>query len=179
MQAKHLALLITALAVLSVSLVACSAGPIGNPINNNPGNLIFSTPDASQFTPTPGFPVFTIGTWPSNYSPGINDTITIYVVCRVQDTKMLVPPQPPNPPVGVTVVLDPPINDTLHGTTGPDGIAAISYTLNDPYVGQPVMITASAFYAGRTYFATTFITTGVTTAPTATPGGTPGPTATP
>jgi hypothetical protein len=174
--AKRLALLGTAMAILSVSLVACAAN-VASPINNAPSDFTFSTPDTSQYTATPGFPVFTIGAWPSIYSPNVNDSITIYVICRVQDPTMQTPPTPPNPGVNVNVVLAGPINDSLHGTTDPQGIAAIPYTVNDPYVGQPVDITVSTVYKGQTYWARTFFTSGVSTTPTATKAaGTPTPT---
>jgi hypothetical protein len=173
------ALLLAALTLLSVALVACSAGVVPNPIANNSQNdLTFSTPNPAQNTPTPTFPDFTIGAWPSNYSPNVNDTITIYVICRVQDRTMQTAPRPPSSAVGVTAQLTGPINNTLHGTTGADGIAAISYVLNDPYVGQPVLVYVSAVWQGHVYRATTFFTTGPTTPNTPTPAptttGTPG-----
>jgi hypothetical protein len=181
-QAKRMALLVSALAIMAVSLAACS-GAVGNPIGNVPSDINFITPDAAQYTATPTFPPFTIGAWPSNPSPNVNDNITIYVICRVQDPAMLNPPMPPSNPVNVTVILDGPIHDTLHGTTDADGMAAIPYVVNDPYVGQPVDITVTATYQNRSYIARTFFTSGVSTPPTATPkpGTTPAttPTSTP
>jgi hypothetical protein len=179
-QAKRWVLLGSALTVIAVSLAACSAGVAGSPTSNVPSNISFVTPDSAQNTPTPTFPLFTIGAWPSDYSPNVNDTITIYVICRVQDPSMQNPPVPPTTPVPVTVILDGPIHDTLQGTTDSDGIAAIPYVVNDPYVGQPVDITVTATYSNTPYIARTFFTTGVSTAPTATskPGSTAGPTPT-
>jgi hypothetical protein len=176
------AVLGAALTILSVALVACSAAAVPNPISNNTANYTFTTPNPAAFTPTPTFPPFTIGAWPSNYSPNVNDTITIYVILRVQDRTMQTAPAPPPTPVGVTVQLSGPINDSLSGTTGTDGIAAIQYVVNDPYAGQPVTVTATANYSGQTYVATTFFTAGASTAPTPTGGagkGTPTVTPTP
>lgn len=171
--------MIAALTILSVALVACSAGALPNPVaNNGSANYTFVTPNPAQYTTTPTFPTFTIGAWPSNYSPNVNDTITIYVICRVQDPTMQTPPRPPATPVGVSVNLSGPINASLSGTTGTDGIAGISYVVNDPYVGQPVLVTVTAGYGGQTYVATTFFTAGPSTplTPTGTAKGSPTPT---
>ncbi len=174
-QARRFALLVTAVTILTTSLVACSAGATDQN-NNVPSDITFTTPDASQYTPTPGFPPFTVGAWVSNYSPGITDNITIYVICRVQDASMQTPSRPPSQPVSVTVILSGPINGTLSGSTGSDGIAAIPYTVNDPYVGQPVDITAKAYWNGSAYYARTFFTAAPWVAPTATPAGSVTPT---
>jgi hypothetical protein len=178
--ARHLALLVTAATMLATSLAACAAagGGIG-PSSNGSNAITFTTPDTSQFTPTPGFPPFTIGAWVSNYSPNISDNITIYVICRVQDQTMQTASHPPSQPVSVSVILSGPINDTLSGTTGADGIAAIPYTVNDPYVGQPVDITANAVWQGQTYSARSFFTAAPGTAPTATSASGPTPSPTP
>ncbi len=173
--ARRFALLVTAVTILVTSLAACSAAGAA-PSNNGPSDIVFSTPDTSQYTPTPQFPPFTIGAWVSNYSPNINDNITIYVICRVQDPSMQTPSRPPSSPVNVTVILSGPINDTLSGTTGADGIAAISYAVNDPYVGQPVDITAKAVWQNNTYYARSFFTSAPWTAGTPSSGKTPTPT---
>ncbi len=175
-RARRFALLVAAIAILMTSLAACSAGGGGDQSNNVPSDITFTTPDAAQYTPTPEFPPFTIGAWVSNYSPNITDSITIYVICRVQDPSMQTPSRPPSQPLSVTVILSGPINDTLSGTTGTDGIAAIPYTVNDPYVGQPVDVTAKAVWSGSTYYARSFFTSAPWTPPTATPPGGPTPT---
>jgi hypothetical protein len=180
MKVGRITLLITALAALAVGLIACTAVPSVSSVSNVPNSITFSTPDSAQNTPTPTFPVFTIGAWPSNFSPNINDAITFYVICRVQDPSMQTPPRPPSSPVHVHLVLGDPVNQTLDGITGTDGIAAIPYVVNDPAAGQPVVVTATADYPGGPWVATTFFTPGVGFVPTATPkGGHPTPTATP
>lgn len=158
-----------ALTILSLALVACSAGVVPNPVANSGSlNYTFTTPNPAQYTATPTFPPFTIGAWPSNYSPNVNDNITIYVIVRVQDKTMQTPPKPPSTPVTVSVELSGPINASLSGTTSADGIAAVPYVVNDPYVGQPVLVTVTANYQGQTYVATTFFTAGPGTPPTPT-----------
>jgi hypothetical protein len=181
MQAKRIGLLAMALTLLVMLLAACTAGPVAVTPNGGGGNLTFQTPDAAQNTATPTFPPFTVGAWVSNYSPNINDSITIYVICRVQDPTMATPPHPPAPGLQVRVILFGPINATLPGSTGADGIAAIPYVVNDPYVGQPVTIIVHVSYGGRDYPAQTFFTSGPTTpnTPTAVASGTPKGTATP
>jgi hypothetical protein len=180
-RAGRTAVLAAALTILCVALVACSAAAVPNPIvNNASSDNSFVTPNPAQFTATPTFPTFTIGAWPSEYSPNENDTITIYAICRVQDPTMQAPSTPPPVPVTVTAQLSGPISATISGQTGTDGIAAIQYVLNDPFAGQPVLVTVTASYKGQTYVATTFFTASVTSPPTPT-ATTPGskPTATP
>ena len=179
-QARRIGLLTMALTFMALLLVACAGNPVVVTPNSGGGGLSFQTPDTAQNTATPTFPPFTVGVWVSNYSPNPTDTITIYVICRVQDvTNMTNPPHPPAPGLQVRVILEGPINGSLTGTTGADGIAAISYPVNDPYVGQPVTIIAHVTYAGKDYAAASFFTTGPSTPLTPTPSGTPKGTATP
>ncbi|MGH2517956.1 MAG: hypothetical protein ACRDHP_20105 [Ktedonobacterales bacterium] len=181
--AKRFALLVIALSIIAVVFVACAAPSGGLPTGgntNNGGVTGFHTPAANNGQPTPAFPPFTIGAWPSNYSPGNNDTITIYVLCRIQDQTMANPAQPAVN-LGVSIVLSGPSGGSYSGTTGKDGLAAITFTLNDPNSGQPVTVTASATYNGQAYSATTFFTPNPAAKPTTTPkpGGTPPPSASP
>jgi hypothetical protein len=176
-RAGRTAILGAALTILCVALVACSASALPSPVSNNASGInSFVTPNPAQYTPTPKFPTFTVGAWPSEYSPNINDTITIYAICRVQDPTMQTPSVPPPTPVQVTAQLSGPISASVAGTTGTDGIAAMQYVVNDPYAGQPVLVTVTANYQGHIYVATTFFTPSPGTPPTPTgtvPGGTP------
>jgi hypothetical protein len=172
-QARRIGLLAMALTFMAMLLVACTGNPVVVTPNSGGGGLSFQTPDTAQNTATPTFPPFTVGVWVSNYSPNVSDTITIYVICRVQDTtNMTNPPHPPAPGLQVRIILEGPINGNLSGNTGADGIAAISYSLNDPYVGQPVTIIAHVVYGNKDYTAQSFFTTGPSTRLTPTPSGT-------
>jgi hypothetical protein len=83
--AKRYILMTMALFVMLVALVACQTTTPGSGASaDSSGANVFRTPNTSLTSPTPTFPPFTIGAWPSNYSPGNDDTITIYVLCRVQ-----------------------------------------------------------------------------------------------
>lgn len=174
-QAKRVALLLVTVCCLSVSLVACSAGQLQAPTipNTNSGGYAFTTPNPSSFTPTPTFPVFTIGAWVSNYAPSPSDTITIYVVCKIQDQTMQTAGGPA-PSIPITVLVGDPLDQTLNGKTDNVGLAAISYTFNDPSIGQPVVVTVSANYNNQTYTNHTFFTPGATQSPQATPKSSPG-----
>jgi hypothetical protein len=180
-QARRFAIMVVALSVLSVALVACQATVVpGGSATGKAFSLI--TPGAGS--PTPTFPPFTIGAWPSNYSPGNPDTITIYVICRAQDQTMQTPAQPPNPGVSVTILIGTPINQSATATTGTDGIATAQVAFSDPNPGVPVTVTVTATYKNATYANTTFFTPGATFTPTPTggPSTTPGagtPSATP
>ena len=97
LQARRFAILLAALSSLSVTLVACqvtgaSPGSSGSPNSS----FTFTTPNPKSQSPTPTFPAFTIGAWPSNYSPQALDNITIYVLCRVQNPSMTGPASAPN-----------------------------------------------------------------------------------
>lgn len=181
-QVRRFAIMLMALSMLSVALVACQATAITPPgSGGGPGStLTFSTSAANAVSPTPTFPLFTIGAWPSNYSPGNPDTITIYVICRVQDPTMQSPAVPPNPGVSVTIFVGGAINQTLTATTGADGIATAQLAFSDPDPGVPVVVQVSASYRNQTYKNQTFFTPGATfTAtptggPSTTPGTTPG-----
>lgn len=179
---KRWALLVMALVTLTISLVACESSPGTNsPTSGNGSGAPLTNAGGISVSPTPTFPPFTIGAWPSDRSPGVNDTITIYVLCRVQDPTMK---GPSTPAAGQKIqinVLDP-INQGLQGTTDAQGYAAVSVTFNDPKPGTPVVVQVSTVWNGKTYTNESFFTPGATFKPTATPkngGGTPTPTATP
>ena len=163
-QVRRFALLLVALSVLSVALVACQT-PVPTSGGTSSG-ISLITPLANAVSPTPTFPPFTIGAWPSNYSPGNPDTITIYVLCRVQDQSMQTPSQPPNPGVPVTILIGSPINQTATVTTGADGVAATTVAFSDPTPGIPVQVTVPANWKGVPYSNQTFFTPGATFTPT-------------
>lgn len=90
--------------------------------------------------------------------------------------------QPPKPAAGVSVEVQfvPQANaavnlGSLSATTGPDGIAAFTFPLNDPTSGVPILVQALATYQGVTYEAQTFFTPNPEGTPCASPGASPGP----
>jgi hypothetical protein len=174
-QARRVALLLATSACLALLLVACASTPTTSPSSGLSGGYVFSTPNPNAISPTPTFPPFTIAAWVSNYSPNPNDTVTIYVICKIQDPTMQTAGGPASG-LTVTVNVGPPLNTTLTGVTGKAGIAAIPYSFNDPEVGTPVTLTVSANWQGQTYTNETWFTPGVTVPPTpgsATPSSTP------
>ncbi len=180
---RRWALLVLALATLTISLVACESSPGTNsPSSSNGSGAPLTDTGGLSVSPTPTFPPFTVGAWPSDRSPGINDTVTIYILCRVQDQSMNGPSTPPPAGQKIQVIVLDPINQSLLGVTGADGIAAVPVTFNDPKPGTPVIVQISTVWNNKTYNNETFFTPGATFKPTATPksgGGTPTPTATP
>jgi hypothetical protein len=167
-QARRFAILLMALSTLSVTLVACQVTGANPGSSGNSGSgLTFTTPNPN-LSPTPTFPVFTIGAWPSNYSPQALDNITIYVLCRVQNPTMTGPAQPPSP-LTVTVQVGAPINKTLTGTTDANGLAAIPLSFSDPSPGTPVSVTIFTNWNSHTYQNQTFFTPGATNTPTPAP----------
>lgn len=172
--ARRFALLLIACGMIAVSLVACQTPSSANSGSGNA--ILIPTVNASNLTPTPKFPPFTIGAWPSNFSPELNDTITIYIVCRVQDDTMQGPSHPPPAGLIINVSVGNPIGGTYSIRTGADGYAAQVINFNDPTAGLPVTVSVSTTYNNVTYHAQTFFTPGPTAAPTPTPGAksTPG-----
>lgn len=177
---KRLALLAIIFGVIAVALVACQAPTSPVSSGNNNGVNVFHTPNAHLATPSPTFPPFTVGAWPSNYSPGNKDSITIYVLCRVQDPTMKGPAVPPSQNLQVTVNLEAPVNQTYSGQTDRDGLAAIPVQFDDPASGTPVVVDVIVNYNGQTFEAQTFFTPNPTAGatPSVTPGGTVTPTTT-
>src|SRR5262245_34339114 len=183
MRPRRWALLVLALATLTVSLVACQSPSGPSPSSSgNGGSSPLSSSGGVAVSPTPTFPPFTIGAWPSDRSPSVNDTVTIYILCRVQNQSMNGPSTPPPAGQRIQVLVLDPLNKSLQGVTGPDGIAAVPVTFNDPRPGYPVRVQVSTVWNGKTYGNETFFTPGATSKPTATPrsgGRQPTPTATP
>lgn len=179
--AKRFALMVAALSIISVALASCQApaSPVTPASSSNSGVNVFRTPNTSLASPSPTFPPFTVGAWPSNYSPANDDNITIYVLCRQQDQSMNGPSQPAAN-LDVTVVIGDPVNTTASGRTDTDGLAAIPVQLHDPYSGKPVVVQVTVNFGNVSYTAQTFFTPSPTAKPTPTgkAGGTPGPTVT-
>src|SRR5215469_10394962 len=105
LNAQRLGLLFVSFLLLALALAACSTPQASTTTGTGSGDSgnVFQTPNPSQNSPTPTFPGFTVGAWPSNYSPNNNDTLTIYVICRIQDPTMQ---QPPRPAQGVPIVVN-------------------------------------------------------------------------
>ncbi len=158
-RARRYGVFFCALCVFAFALVGCQApGLTGGGTTNQSGGILISTPDTTHLTPTPQFPPFTIGAWPSNYSPNSNDTITLYVLCRVQNQAMTGPSTPPPSALQIDVNVGSPVNQHYSGSTDRNGLAAIPITINDPAAGQPVTVSVSTNYGGQTYSADTFFT---------------------
>ncbi len=165
--AKRFVLLVMALSTISVALVACQTPAASGQAPDTSGGNVFRTPNPALATATPTFPPFTIGAWPSDYSPGNNAQLTIYVLCRVQPTNMTGPSTPPQP-IPVTIVLGDPVNKQNTVQTDAHGLASWTFLLNDPTSGQPVVVTVYANWKGQTYKNQTFFTPSPTAKPTAT-----------
>ena len=175
-QVKRVALVVAALCVVMVALVGCQTSTVPLASSHNNGINTFSTPNTALLTPTPTFPPFTIGVWPSNFSPGNNETITIYVICRIQDQSMANPPAPAHG-LSVQIFVGDPLNLSNSVTTDADGMAAWQLQLHNAPSGVPVQITATTNYGGTAYSNGTFFTASPLGGPAAT--ATPTDTATP
>jgi hypothetical protein len=172
--------LLLALATLLVSLVACQAPGGSSTPPGNTGAIIISTPVGDSASATPVFPPFTIGAWPSDTTPNVSDTITIYVICQMQDPSMNTPSKPA---IGLKVrvsILDP-INQSFTKTTGADGIAAVKLSFKDSRPGTPVTVNVSTNWKGVNYTRQIYFTPAPQAKPSPSPGGggTPGPGGTP
>ncbi|HET9981453.1 MAG TPA: hypothetical protein VFQ32_13475 [Ktedonobacterales bacterium] len=190
---RRWALLFVALAMLAVALVACGQ-PGGYALPNARSAALMSTPAISS-SPTPASAPFTIGTWPSNSMPAAGKSVTIYIICQIQDPTMARPNQPAaGQPVSVRL-LDP-VNRTYTGTTGDSGIATVRVAFNHARARIPITVIVTSTWKGATYQSQTSFTPASSTgssgdgalqpgetppipAPTATPAPNPGPTATP
>jgi len=165
------------LCLLAVTLVACDSGAVPGASNGNGPIPGFKTPNPGLFTPTPTFPPFTVGAWPSNYSPQKNDTVTIYVLCRIQDRTMNTPSQPA---ASLSVHVDvPDLDKHADGNTDAEGLAAIPITYVGAATGKPVRVSVRVTYQGKVYTAETLFTPDVSHPPTPTvspsPSGSPTP----
>jgi len=157
-QAKRFTLMLVAVSLISVVLVACQTPSTPTVAQGGPGGVnVFHTPNAALDTPTPTFPPFTIGAWMSNFSPAANDTITIYVLCKIQDQTFH---GPARPAAGqpVTITIGPPINQANTVTADSSGLGAWTLKINDKQSGVPVQVTVSTTYKGQAYTRSTFFT---------------------
>jgi hypothetical protein len=164
------------LCVLAIALVACDSSPVPGSSNGNGAVPGFKTPNPGLFTPTPTFPPFTVGAWPSNYSPQKNDTVTIYVLCRVQVASMNGPSTPPSSALSVHINA-PDLSKQADGSTDAEGLAAIPITYVGAATGKPVRVYISVTYKGKVYTAETLFTPDVSHQPT--PTANPSPSASP
>ncbi len=173
--AKRVALIALAFGVLAAGLAACaSPAPPTPPATGGGGVNAFHTPNPALQSPTPAFPAFTIGAWPSDYSPAAGGTVTIYVVCRIQDPSMGSAPRPAAGQV-VTINVGPPLNLAQNVTTDNAGLGNWQFTVVDNQNGQPVVVTVTTNFQGKTYTANTFFTPSAAAAssPSPNPSGTP------
>lgn len=180
---QRLGLLLVSFLLIGIAVVACATPQGSTPYNSgsNGGN-VFQTP-SSPSSPTPAFPGFTVGAWPSNYSPGNTGTLTIYVICRIQDPSMQTPPKAAAN-VTVELTFTPAGNASVNipamsAQTGGDGIAAFTFQFSDPTSGVPIVVQAVAIFNGVSYPAQTFFTPNPEAKPTPSATSSPSPTATP
>ena len=173
-EARRLTLLAAALLLAALLLAACSTPSAPLPSSSNGGINVFRTPNPNAASPTPTFPPFTVGAWPSDYSPANNATMTIYVLCKRQPADMSGPSQP-MVGVPVDVYIGAPLNQDISQSANPkpvtdsSGLAAVQFDLNDPQSGLPVTVQVSVVLGNQTYHAETCFTPNPTAAPTATP----------
>ena len=157
--ARRWALLLPALAILTVSLLACQvpsqSAAQGNSIS--PTSLTMSPPAAGSASATPTFAPFTIGAWPSNAMPDANDRMVIYIICRMQDPTMT-GPSTPSGGMKVRVRVLAPINRSYSGTTNGDGMASVPIAFTDAHPGPPVTVDVAATWHDMTYQSQTSFT---------------------
>jgi hypothetical protein len=141
-------LLLPAIALVIVFLLGCQAPDRGDAAF--PGSLVLSTPHTRSASPTPAFPPFTVGAWPSNSAPGTSDHIIIYVICRIQNAAASMA-STPAAGVQVQVHLSYPMNQSYVGTTQQDGIARVVVAFSGARAGLPVLVDAVTTWQGATY----------------------------
>lgn len=170
--------LLLALAACAVALLfsACSASLVKDP-GSGDLPIALHTP-AVNLTPTPTSPPATIGAFPSNPSPQVNDNITIYVIFHISINGGI-----PRGVPGASVSLSfhfyngTPVSQ-LNGQGGSqqttqDGWAAFPLTYTGLQPQTPVIVDVSVDYQGKTYTksqATFFTPLAVTPTPTKKPG---------
>lgn len=174
--ARRWALLLSALAILMVSLSACQLAGQSASLGSSKSApaLVMSTPTAGSAAATPTGAPFTIGAWPSNSMPRRNERIMIYIVCRVQDLTMS---GPGTPAAGINVqvrVLDP-LNRSYSGTTNSSGMARVPIAFHNARIGLPITVDVAAIWHHVTYQSQTSFTPAPGGRPShPSSGGTPG-----
>jgi hypothetical protein len=175
MKQRVFLLVFTALAAALLS--ACSASLVTDPGSGQPTIALHTIP--TNLTPTPTAPAYTIGAWPSNPSPHVNDSITIYVIFHVGGRGV----------GGATVSLSfyslntrgnvTPVaqlnNQVSAQQTTEDGWAAFPLTCTGLSSQTPILVYVSVSYQGQSYEenqAATFFTP-LQGSPTPTPSPTP------
>jgi hypothetical protein len=169
--ARRWALLSLALAMLALGLVACQA-PDSAAARGKSGNIVVSPAVAGSSSPTPTLSPLTIGVWTSTMTPGARDTITIYVLCMLQDPSR---GRLTGPAVGIAirVRLSDPVNQSFTGTTGRDGLAQVRVSFTDAHPGKPVIVDVVTVWHGMTYQGQTYFLPGAGGVPSPTPSPSP------
>ncbi len=148
--------LLLPLATLTLCLAACQAPGSGDSIVSI-GAIVVSTAVAGPSAATPTLPPFTIGAWPSNTAPRDHESLTIFIICLVQDPATGGASGPAGE-LRVRVTLRTPISHTYSGTTGSDGIAIVPVKFDDAHPGLPVAVDVVTTWQGITYRGQTFFT---------------------
>lgn len=148
-------LLLPAIALVLVFLLGCQTPGRGDAAYT--GGLVISTPRTRVATPTPAFPPFTVGAWPSNSAPSTSDRLIIYVICRIQNAAASMASMPA---VGIQVQvhISGPMNRSYVGTTQQDGIARVAIAFSGAQPGLPVLVEAVTTWQGATYQSQTSFT---------------------
>jgi hypothetical protein len=151
---------------LLVFLAGCSVGPAPS---NDTSNTAGSVPQGALITPPP-FPTLTAGAWMDDMSPQAGQSVTLYVLVRVNDPTMETPSKPPNPPAQVSATVTG-TGASFQGQTDSDGFATFHFSANGKPT-QPDVIDVTVTFNGYTVQTTTFFTV---LPPVATPSPTPKP----
>ncbi len=147
---QHLFLLALAV-VAAVLLTACTASLVNDPGQGQP-TIALHTPVLS---PTPTAPPYTIGAFVNNPSPGVSDTITVYVIFHLggkpvggASVSLYFHSLRPNGSGDSIVQLNSQVNSQQ---TANDGWAAfqVTYTNLPPQV--QVLVDVTVNYQGQTY----------------------------
>ncbi len=144
-----------ALAACAVALFSACSASLANDPGSGQHSFTLHTP-AANLTPTPTSPPQTIGAFPSNPTPKVNDSLTIYVIFHTS-----VNGGTPRGVGGASVSLSfhfysgAPVAQ-LNGQGGPqqttqDGWAAFPITYTGLQPQTPVLVDVNVDYQGKTY----------------------------